>query len=254
MNQPLIKVENLTSGYGDKKIIRDINLEIFPNEITVILGTSGCGKTTLLKHLIGLLRSDEGQIELFGRNISNLYDNEFNTMMRRIGVLFQNGALLNSISVAENIAIPVEQHSDLPAEIIEQLVRLKLDLVGLKGVHDFYPSQLSGGMKKRVALARAIALDPEILFADEPGAGLDPVTASALDRLLLDLRRQLGMTLVVVTHELASIKRIADKICFLEDGKVLFYGTLSDAKQSNIPQIESFFQSGELNHVSEKQL
>jgi phospholipid/cholesterol/gamma-HCH transport system ATP-binding protein len=254
MNQPLIKVENLTSGYGDKKIIRDIDLEIFPNEITVILGTSGCGKTTLLKHLIGLLRSDEGQIELFGRNISNLYDNEFNTMMRRIGVLFQNGALLNSISVAENIAIPVEQHSDLPAEIIEQLVRLKLDLVGLKGVHDFYPSQLSWGMKKRVALARAIALDPEILFADEPGAGLDPVTASALDRLLLDLRRQLGMTLVVVTHELASIKRIADKICFLEDGKVLFYGTLSDAKQSNIPQIESFFQSGELNHVSEKQL
>lgn len=250
MEEPLIKVENLSSGYGDKRIISDINLEIYPNEITVILGTSGCGKTTLLKHLIGLLRANGGSIELFGKNISNLYDKEFNAMMRRIGVLFQNGALLNSISVSENIAIPIEQHSDLPGNIIEQVVRLKLDLVGLKGVYDFYPSQLSGGMKKRVALARAISLDPEILFADEPGAGLDPVTASALDKLLLDLRSQLGMTLVVVTHELASIKRIADKICFMDDGKILFYGALNEAMESSIPQIERFFQSGELNNTA----
>ncbi|MBU1678538.1 MAG: ATP-binding cassette domain-containing protein [Bacteroidetes bacterium] len=243
MTEPIIQVENLTAGYNERKILQNISLDIYPNEIVVILGTSGCGKTTLLKHLIGLLTSKEGKVKLFGKDINNLYDKELIQIKKRIGVLFQNGALLNSITIAENIAIPLKRHYNLSQAVMDRIVHLKLSLVGLDHVYNFFPNELSGGMRKRAALARAISLDPQLFFVDEPGAGLDPVTAEALDKLLLSLKNQLGMTLVVVTHEVASIKRIADKICYLSKGNILFYDTLDKALKSDIPEINNFFNS-----------
>lgn len=243
MQEAVIRVQNLISGYNETIVLNDISFEVIPGEILVILGTSGCGKTTLLKHLIGLMHPFSGKIFLLGRELLQLSEQESLQLMRRIGVLFQNGALLNSITVAENVAIPYEQHTNLSPSLIDELVRLKLGLVGLQHAMHRLPSELSGGMRKRAALARAIALDPQILFADEPGAGLDPVTAAALDRLLLDLRKLLGMTLVVVTHELASIKRIADRILFLDKGKAVFLGTIDQALQSDIEAVQKFFNS-----------
>ena len=237
----LIKVENLTGGYNENIVLRDISFEVYEGEILVILGTSGCGKTTLLKHLIGLLYPFSGKIFLLGHDLLSLPEKKAMVLMRKIGVLFQNGALLNSITVADNVAIPYEQHTNLKADLINQLVRLKLKLVGLSNADELLPSELSGGMRKRAALARAIALDPPILFADEPAAGLDPVTAASLDRLLLDLRKLLGMTLVVVTHELTSIKRIADRILFLDKGRIAFLGTLEQAMASELEPVKKFF-------------
>ncbi len=244
-SQPIIRVAGLHSGYNGLNILEDISLDIYAGEIMVILGTSGCGKTTLLKHMIGLLPAQKGSVELFGSALHQLDELEFNKLMEHIGVLFQNGALLNSVSVGENVAIPLEHHSRLPKDLMEALIQLKLQMVGLDSYYHYLPSELSGGMRKRAALARAIVLDPAILFADEPGAGLDPVTAAALDRLLLSLKEQLGMTMVVVTHEVASIKRIADRVLFLHEGKAVFIGTLKEALQSTIPEIQHFFKSNE---------
>jgi len=246
MHTPVIKVENLSSGYNDRQILKDISLEIYPGEIMVILGTSGCGKTTLLKNLIGLLEPSEGNVNLFNKSLINIDEAELNELLKKVGVLFQNGALLNSISLAENMAIPFEQHTNLPPEIMDYLIHMKLDLVGLGHAAELFPSELSGGMRKRAALARAIALDPIILFADEPGAGLDPVTASSLDNLLLSLKKKLDMTLVIVTHEVASIKRIADRVTYLHEGQVLFCDSLRKALKSDIPQVKSFFNSAEI--------
>ncbi|WP_456442466.1 ABC transporter ATP-binding protein [Caldithrix abyssi] len=243
MEKKVIRVQNLVSGYDERIVLDDISFEVVEGEILVILGTSGCGKTTLLKHLMGLLQPYSGEILLLGHDLLKADENEMLKMMRQIGVLFQNGALLNSITVAENVAIPLEQHTDLSKDLIEDLVRLKLSLVGLERAAHALPSELSGGMRKRAALARAIALDPKVLFADEPAAGLDPVTAAALDRLLLNLRDLLGMTLVVVTHEVGSIRRIADRILFLHEGKAVFYGKLSDALKSDIEPVQKFFNA-----------
>jgi phospholipid/cholesterol/gamma-HCH transport system ATP-binding protein len=238
---PIIQVKNLTAQYDHEIILDDITIDIYPHEITVILGKSGCGKTTLLKNIIRLYQPTSGAVEIFGQDITWMDENEFNKTLRKIGVLFQNGALLNSLTVAENVAIPLEQHTDLPPTLIRRLVREKLHLVELDHAMNLFPSQLSGGMRKRAALARAIALDPMILFGDEPTAGLDPVTAAALDKLLFKLRDILNMTMVIVTHELESIHRIADRVVFMDQGRILFQGKLSEAKSSPIPTIQQFF-------------
>jgi phospholipid/cholesterol/gamma-HCH transport system ATP-binding protein len=238
---PIIQVRNLSAQYDDEIVLDDVSIDVYPNEIAIILGKSGCGKTTLLKNIIRLYQPSSGTIEILGHDVTWMEEIEFNKILRKIGVLFQNGALLNSLTVADNIAIPLEQHTDLPPLLIRRLVREKLHLVELDHAGSLLPSQLSGGMRKRAALARAIALDPLILFGDEPTAGLDPITAAALDQLLLKLRRLLNMTLVIVTHELKSIHRIADRIIFLDQGKVIFQGALDAAKQSSIPAIQRFF-------------
>ncbi len=179
-----------------------------------------------------------------GKNPSQLDDTESVQFYQQLGVFFQEGALLNSLTVGENIALPLEQHTDLPAYLIEKIVRLKLQLVNLRDAYDMYPSHLSGGMLKRVALARAIVTDPPLLFCDEPGAGLDPVSMESLDQLIVNLQKLLGMTVVMVTHEVASIMRIADRLIFLEEGKKIFEGTLASAMESNITSIKEFFNKG----------
>jgi phospholipid/cholesterol/gamma-HCH transport system ATP-binding protein len=241
--KPIIEIDHVTSGYNEHIVLDDISLQVFAHEVLVILGTSGCGKTTLLKHMIGLMKTREGRIKIFDRDLLKLDELEYNRLLKKIGVLFQNGALLNSLPLYANISIPLEQHTNLPPELMDDLVRLKLKLVGLEEAYHLLPSQLSGGMRKRAALARAIILDPQILFADEPGAGLDPVTSSGLDHLLLSLKEKLGMTLVIVSHEVESIKRIADRVVYLHEGKALFVGSLQEALQSDVPEVYSFFNS-----------
>lgn len=242
--EPIISVKNLVAKYGDNIVLDNISVDIFPGEITVILGGSGCGKTTLLKNIMRLVEPFSGSVKIWGEEVLDLDDIQMANILKKIGMLFQSGALLNSISVYDNISIPLELHTDLSQNLIDRIIKVKLNLVNLSEALYKFPSELSGGMKKRAALARAIALDPQILFCDEPSAGLDPLTAASLDELILELKKQLKMTIVVVTHELASIHRIADKIIFLDSGKMLFNGTLEDAKNAGIPQIDTFFKVG----------
>jgi phospholipid/cholesterol/gamma-HCH transport system ATP-binding protein len=242
MQHKIIEVENLSARFGDRLILKDVAFSIYENQITVILGKSGCGKTTVLKHLVGLYPVQEGRISIMGMAWSRLDENQQTELSLKMGVLFQNGALLNSLTIAENVAIALEQHTNLAPDIIQELVRLKLELVELGHALHLYPAEISGGMKKRAALARSIALDPPLLFCDEPSAGLDPVTLYALDNLILKLKAQLGMTIVLVTHETNSIFRLADRIVFMDEGGVLFEGELQEAQQAEIPEIDQFFQ------------
>jgi len=242
--QPIIAIQDLVAKYDDKTVLNGITADIYPNQITVILGGSGCGKTTLLRNILRLNEPFAGRVQFWGKEILTMEEAEYAEVLKKCGMLFQNGALLNSISVYENIGIPIELHTKLSPAIRDRMIRVKLHLVRLDEAIYKYPSELSGGMKKRAALARAIALDPQILFCDEPSAGLDPLTSAALDELILDLKKQLNMTIVVVTHELASIHRIADRIIFLEGGLMLFSGTLQEAYNAGIPQIDTFFRVG----------
>lgn len=242
--QPIIAIQDLVAKYDDKTVLNGISAEIYPNQITVILGGSGCGKTTLLRNILRLNEPFSGSVKFWGKDILTMEEAEYAEVLKKCGMLFQNGALLNSISVYENIGIPIELHTKLSPAIRDRMIRVKLHLVRLDEAIYKFPSELSGGMKKRAALARAIALDPQILFCDEPSAGLDPLTSAALDELILDLKKQLNMTIVVVTHELASIHRIADRIIFLEGGLMLFSGTLQEAYNAGIPQIDTFFRVG----------
>jgi phospholipid/cholesterol/gamma-HCH transport system ATP-binding protein len=237
-----IKVVDLVTHYGDREILKKISFSIPKGKTTVILGGSGCGKSTLLKHLIGLLRPTSGNIFMGDKDIAAMTGTELDEMRKKMGVLFQGAALLNSISIAENVALPIREHTRLNDATIQIMVRMKLDLVDLSGFDNFYPSQLSGGMKKRAGLARAMALDPEFLFFDEPSAGLDPVTAAGLDELILKLRNVFRMTIVVVTHELASVFLISDYIIMLDAGNVLFTGTLDELKASENPRIRMFLE------------
>jgi len=238
----VIEVRDLVTYYGDREILKNISLSIPRGKTTVILGGSGCGKSTLLKHLIRLLKPTRGSILINGKDITLMDEEELNELRKKMGVLFQGSALLNSITVADNVALPLREHTRLKESTIKIMLRMKLDLVGLSGFEHLYPSQLSGGMKKRAALARAMALDPEMLFFDEPSAGLDPVTAAGLDELILKLKNVFRMTIVVVTHEMASVFTIADYVVMLDFGEVIFSGNLDELKASDHPRIRMFLE------------
>ena len=229
-----VQVDDLTRSFDGRKVLDGVSLEVKTGETMVIMGTSGCGKSTLLRHMIGALIPDTGKVHLCGREITNLKEAEMNEIRKRFGMLYQSGALFNSMNVGENVAFPLRQHTDLDEEIIRIIIKIKLELVGLTGFEKLMPSQISGGMKKRVGLARAIAMDPEIVFYDEPGAGLDPITAAVIDLLIMDLTKKLGITSIVVTHEMTSIFRIADRIAMLHEGKVVEVGT-PDSHQEKAP-------------------
>jgi phospholipid/cholesterol/gamma-HCH transport system ATP-binding protein len=215
-DSPAIIADKLTMAFGENVVQRDVSFAIKRQEIFVIMGGSGCGKSTLLRSMIGLVRPATGEIVYDGHPFWTANDEERAAMQRRLGVLFQSGALWSSLTLAENVGLPLGQYTTLTASEIAEIVALKLSLVGLQGFDNFYPSEISGGMKKRAGLARAIALDPDILFFDEPSAGLDPISSKRLDELILELRDALGATVIVVTHELASIFAIADNSVFLD--------------------------------------
>jgi len=207
----------------------------------VLLGSSGSGKTTVFKRLLGFHDIPSNVIEVLGRDIAELDEDDKIALYLRLGVFYQNGALISSLTVGENIALPLEQHTDLSPALIDRLVRLKLNMVNLDSSFDLYPSELSGGMLKRAALARAIIMDPPLVFCDEPGAGLDPVTLASLDELFRSLNKQLGISFLIVTHELSSIRRIADKIVFLENGTVAYEGSVDDVQQAESDSINKYF-------------
>jgi phospholipid/cholesterol/gamma-HCH transport system ATP-binding protein len=237
-----IEITNLEVAYGTKKILHKIDVTIPSSSVTVILGGSGCGKSTLLKSAIGLLAPTAGRVLLLGQDIYRLEEAEFDQLCTRVGMLFQNGALLTSLTVGENVALPLREHTNLPEPVIQNMVKSKLTLVELSHAINLFPSELSGGMRKRAALARAIALDPKILFCDEPSAGLDPLTSAELDNLIIKLKNIFNMTVVVVTHELESIKKIADYALMLDQGRVLFFGRLPDLIAFDHPFVQNFFQ------------
>ena len=213
---PVIMVDDLVAAYGDDVILDRVTFEIREGERFVILGGSGCGKSTLLKHLIGLVRPREGSINILGKDIAGPDEKALHAVLRQIGILFQGGALFGSMTLAENIALPIMEYTDFSKEYVNMLVRMKLALVSLSGYENHLPSEISGGMKKRAGLARALALNPKILFFDEPSAGLDPITSAEIDNLILHLNHTLGTTMVIVTHELDSIFTIAQRVIMLD--------------------------------------
>ncbi len=219
--EPIISVRNVVKRFGEQTVLSGINLDVYPGETMVIMGGSGSGKSTLLRLIIGSLKPDEGDVFLFGQNISKASRNELDEIRKRFGILFQSGALYNAMSLADNIALPIREHTDLDDYIIDIQVKIKLELVGLLEHANKLPGQISGGMKKRAGLARALALDPEILFYDEPSAGLDPVTSAQIDQLIIALTKSLGVTSVVVTHEMDSAFTIADRMAMLDRGRML---------------------------------
>jgi phospholipid/cholesterol/gamma-HCH transport system ATP-binding protein len=229
---PVIEVEGLVSYYGARKILREVNLQILAGEIMVIMGGSGSGKSTLLRHLLGLEHPSAGRVRILGRDLATLSEDRWLALRRRMGVAFQGGALLSSLTVGENIRLPLQEHARLDRATMGIVTRLKLEVVGLAGFENLMPSELSGGMTKRAALARAIVLDPTLLFCDEPSAGLDPVASAAIDDLILKLREALGMTIVVVTHELSSAFSIADRIAVLDRGEIVLVGTVDEVRRS----------------------
>ncbi len=220
-DEPVIRVRGLVKRFGSQTVLKGVDLDVRRGETMVIMGGSGSGKSTFLRCMIGSHAIDEGSIELFGQNICGLREEKLNEVRKRFGILFQSGALFNSMTLAENVALPLREHTDLDDEIIDIQVKIKLELVGLREDADKYPAQISGGMKKRAGLARALALDPKILFYDEPSAGLDPVTSAQIDQLMLALTKQLGVTSVVVTHEMDSAFTIADRMAMLDRGRML---------------------------------
>ncbi|MBN1291850.1 MAG: ATP-binding cassette domain-containing protein [Candidatus Latescibacteria bacterium] len=239
--EAILEVKNLHTWYGSQHVLDGVDFTVNAGEIMVILGTSGCGKSTLLKNIIRLYKPAMGSIRLLGQEMTELEEEDLETVLRDVGVMYQYGALLNSLTVGENVALPLEMHTSMTSELRHDIAELKLHQVELKNVYHKFPKELSGGMQKRAAVARAIVMDPSIIFCDEPSAGLDPVTALGLDKLLKTLNETLGMTIVVVTHELESIRRIAHRITYLDRGKVLFTGTLQEALSAQIPAIQEFF-------------
>src|SRR6476660_9497220 len=240
MSEITIQVDSVTKIYSGRTILDAIRLDVRQGETLVILGGSGSGKSTLLRLMIGNDAPNSGSIFVHGKNICLMNDRELTDYRKSIGVLFQSGALYNSMTIADNVALPLREHTDLPEETIAIMVKIKLELVGLREHADKMPAQLSGGMKKRAGLARAISLDPKILFYDEPSAGLDPVTSAEIDQLIIDLNQKLHVTSVVVTHEMDSAFRIAHRMVLLDRGKFIVSGTPEEMKASENPLVHQF--------------
>jgi phospholipid/cholesterol/gamma-HCH transport system ATP-binding protein len=235
-----IIVQNVVKNFGVRRVLNGVSFTAEPRKITHIFGSSGGGKSTLLKIMIGALRPDSGQVRYGDMDLTALREKELDPFRKKIGMLFQHGALINALTVGENIALPMREHTELDDNIIKIMVKMKLELVGLRDFEDLHPEQLSGGMRKRVALARALALDPEVVFFDEPTSGLDPVVAAVITKLIADLNRLLGITCVVVTHAVEEAMRIADKIVILYMGKVLAEGSPHDIRNSEDPVVQQF--------------
>ena len=246
-DEPIIHVENLTTYYGERRILNNVNLSIQPRETIVLLGSSGTGKSTLLRHMLALEKPAQGHVYIKGTDVCHSPNDELLDLRRHMGVLFQSGALFGSMSLGDNVAVPLRELTKLDDSTVQVLVRMKLGLVGLAGFEDLTPSQLSGGMRKRAGLARALALDPEILLFDEPSAGLDPITAAGIDELVLKLKQTFPMTIVVVTHELASAFLIADRIAVMFAGEIVALGTPEEIRQNTHPRVQQF-----LNRVPEE--
>ena len=241
-NEAIIELEEVDAGYGpDAVILEGINLRFERGEITALLGGSGSGKSTLLRTIIGLLPPVSGQVRMFGEDLYAMEEEERARFMRRVGMLFQYGALFGSSTIFENVALPLREHTKLPEPVVREMVRMKLALVGLDGLESRLPSDVSGGQAKRVALARATILDPELIFCDEPSAGLDPVVGAGLDGLLRQFQKLFGMSMVVITHELESIKVVADRVIMIDDGAILAAGTVDELKDSEDERVYNFF-------------
>lgn len=251
--RPHLEVKNLVRSFDGRVVLDGISFKVKRGETLVILGGSGCGKSTLLRHIIGSLKPDSGEIWLMGQEITRMSERDLEAIRKKFGMLFQGSALLNSITVGENVALPLQEHTDLAPDIMEIMVKMKTSMVGLTGFENLMPSQISGGMKKRVALARAIAMDPEMLFCDEPTAGLDPVMTAVVDVLINDLCKKMGMTAIVVTHDMASVYRIADHIVMLHKGKVVFEGTSEQIKATKDPLVRQFIEGNADGPISFKQ-
>ena len=246
---PAIQVRDLVTHYGTRNILKGVSLDVQPGEIMIIMGGSGSGKSTLLRHMLALERATSGSIEVLGKEITRKNSLELRSIRKKMGVAFQGGALLSSMTVGENIRIPLHEHTNLDLMTMEIMTRLKLEVVNLAGFEHLMPSELSGGMIKRAALARAIVMDPKLLFCDEPSAGLDPTTSSALDDLLLSLRDAMQMSIVVVTHELESAFKIADRITVLDEGKILATGTVDEIKASSNQRIQDLLNRRPVSEV-----
>jgi phospholipid/cholesterol/gamma-HCH transport system ATP-binding protein len=254
--EPVLSLRNLRVSYGEREILHGINFDVMPGETLVILGGSGSGKSTLLRTLVGLEKPSAGEILIKGQDLAKTSAAEMDEIRRKIGMSFQGGALFGSMTVGENVALPLREHTKLEDSTIEIILRLKLQQVGLEGFEYYTPAQLSGGMKKRAAVARALAMDPEILFFDEPSAGLDPIIAAGIDELILELKRAFHMTIIVVTHELASAFLIADRMLLIDKGNIVALGTTEEMRSSTQPRVRQFLDriaepevSGELDYL-----
>ncbi len=245
----VIEVKDLVTHYGERKILNTVSMDVLDGEIMVIMGGSGSGKSTLLRQMMALEQATSGSIKLMGKDVDKMNIREMFEFRKKIGVAFQGGALFSSMTVGENIMLPLVEHTKLDSKTMEIMVRMKLQVVDLAGFENLMPSELSGGMVKRAAFARAIIMDPKILFCDEPSAGLDPVIASALDDLILRMRDALGMSIIVVTHELESAFKIADRITVLDKGTILFIGTVDELRSSEKVRIQNL-----LNRRTEEEI
>ena len=254
--ETVISLRDLRVSYGEREILHGISFDVLRGETLVILGGSGSGKSTLLRTLVGLEKPSAGEIRIKGRDLAKTSSEEMDEIRTKIGMSFQGGALFGSMTVGENVALPLREHTRLEDSTIEIILRLKLQQVGLEGFEYYTPAQLSGGMKKRAAVARALAMDPEILFFDEPSAGLDPIIAAGIDELILELKRAFHMTIIVVTHELASAFLIADRMLLIDKGNIVALGTTEEMRSSTQPRVRQFLDrvaepevSGELDYL-----